>query len=203
VVDYQHISADGAAASNFLLLAIHLHNCPYESRTLMRTSERLDSRMSVDPRDVDSETGAEQEGDTCGLAHVSGLPEVYNEQAFRYFLAIEGKRAERSSRALLLLLADVKGDSGRRAPIGAEVAGQLFSALAMALRETDFVGWYREHHVAGAVLTQRVALESADVSQRVCDRVTKAVAERLPKHMSERLQLRVFQIPSGPKGGRS
>jgi hypothetical protein len=82
------------------------------------------------------------------------------------------------------------------------LASQLFSALSLCLRETDFVGWYREDRVAGAVLIQRVSAGTADISQHVCDRITKGIAERLPAYLTEQLQLRVYQLESKPKGDR-
>ena len=45
---------------------------------------------------------------SCGVAFEGRLGQAYNEEAFRYFLAIERKRAERSHRTFLLLLVDVK-----------------------------------------------------------------------------------------------
>ncbi len=88
------------------------------------------------------------------MALQDGAAQAYNEEAFRYFLEIERKRSESSTRPLLLLLVDVRGADD---VIDQATATQLFAGLAGCLRETDFVGWYRENLVIGAVLTQRPA----------------------------------------------
>src|SRR5207249_10194531 len=87
--------------------------------------------------------GAVSDRCACGVALEGRLGEAYNEEAFRYFLAIERKRSERSGRPFLLLLVDLKEQSGVTVRIDPMVAPKLFSALWLCLRETDCVGWYR------------------------------------------------------------
>src|SRR4029453_4452403 len=72
--------------------------------------------------------------------------QAYNEEAFRYFLEIERKRSEASGRPLLLLLVDLVSQSGFDAAPGIDhtTADRVLSALALSLRETDFVGWHLE-----------------------------------------------------------
>jgi hypothetical protein len=189
----QHVSAIAPTATNSPAMAIRLHES--NTPTPMRNSEVVSGTEIVDPQN-------HPERDTCSCGLAEGLEEAYNEQAFRHFLAIEGRRSERCDRPLLLLLADLKGQSGQETPIEPGIACQLFSALILCLRETDFVGWYREGRVVGAVLTQRASIATADLSQRVADRLTSVLDQHLPQDISQRLQLRVFQIPSRPKEER-
>jgi hypothetical protein len=138
---------------------------------------------------------------SCDFA-TSPSGQAYNEEAFGYFLALERKRAERTRRPLLLLLVDVKGDqpaAGSR--IDTELAEQLFATLVVCLRETDFVGWYREGRVAGAVLMQHADMPTAEASQQVSDRVVRTIGERLPE-ASDRLQVRVYELPFKAKDSR-
>src|ERR1700681_2921141 len=79
---------------------------------------------------------------------------AYNEDAFRYFLEIERKRAARAHRPVMLLLLDLREPPPTGAGIDLMMAATLFSGLWRCLRDTDVVGWYREGRVAGAVLTQ-------------------------------------------------
>ena len=91
----------------------------------------------------------------CSVSVTEIAGEAYNEQAFRYFLELERHRSELSGRPFLLLLVDVKRDSVDLEPqIDASTSRQLFSALTQCLRDTDFLGWYREQRTIGAVLTQ-------------------------------------------------
>jgi hypothetical protein len=122
--------------------------------------------------------------------------DAYNEEAFRYLLSIERKRSERSGRAFLLLLVDLKEQPGASLRIDPIVAGKLFSALWRCLRETDFVGWYREDRVAGAVLlTQLVDGPLMEVCGLVGQRVNAALSEGLPPDVMRRLRVNVCQLP--------
>src|SRR5436190_8496415 len=91
---------------------------------------------------------------SCGFALQEGSGEAYNEEAFQYFLEIERKRSEISNRPFLLMLIEFERQEGTDARIDPAMAAKLFSVLSLCLRETDFVGWYREERVVGAVLTQ-------------------------------------------------
>jgi hypothetical protein len=122
--------------------------------------------------------------------------DAYNEEAFRYLLSIERKRSERSGRAFLLLLVDLKEQPGASLRIDPIVAGKLFSALWRCLRETDFVGWYREDRVAGAVLlTQLVDGPLMEVCGLVGQRVSAVLSEGLPPDVMHRLRVNVCQLP--------
>jgi hypothetical protein len=120
---------------------------------------------------------------------------TYSEDAFRYFLDIERKRAEASNRPLLLLLIDVLDDAGRGSA-DQDSAGLVLAALNGCLRDTDLVGWYHEARVLGAVLTQRGETPVADASGQVIGRVNRALAFRLPADITARLQVRVFELAS-------
>ena len=122
------------------------------------------------------------ESDRClpGVALEGRLGQAYNEEAFRYFLASERKRSERSGCSFLLLLVDLKEQEGLSARIDSVVASNLFSNLWLCLRETDLVGWYREERVAGAVLTEIGDGRQTEVSPLIGQRVTEGLYERLP-----------------------
>jgi hypothetical protein len=124
-----------------------------------------------------------------------GLGHAYNEEAFQYFLEIERKRSELSNRPFLLMLVDFK----KHPRIDSVMADKLFSVLSLCLRETDFVGWYREGRVAGAVLTQHGEPGRDDLSDEVHHRIEEALREGLPRDLARHLQARVYQIPSHVK----
>lgn len=125
--------------------------------------------------------------------------EAYNEEAFRHFLTIERKRAERSGRSMLLLLVELKAERDGDSLMDASVATRLFSALTACVREIDFIGWYRSGRVAGAVLTQGPEAPASDVSQQIGERVAHALSERLPSHVRHRIQVRILQLHSRVK----
>ena len=116
---------------------------------------------------------------------------AYNEEAFRYLLLLERKRAERSGRPLVLLLVGLKRD-GLSVKLTPEMGRLLFSVLSVTLREVDFAGWYREDHVVGAVLTQGTDYQPRSHSERIDQRLVRAFAERLPAPVSALLQIRLL-----------
>ena len=128
--------------------------------------------------------------------------QAYNESAFRHFLSIETKRSERSGRPFGLLLVDLKKPFGRQdrqemsAGIDPAVATRLFTGLSLCLRETDFVGWYHEERVAGAVLTQLTDSSETDVAGQLRQRVSEVLFEGLLPDVADRLQIRIFQLPA-------
>jgi hypothetical protein len=120
--------------------------------------------------------------------HGGAAGPAYNEAAFRHFLGIERRRAERSARVIVLVLVSLRSGAGRNAVLDPASAGLLFSGLGAAVREVDFVGWYRDGRVAGAVLTQHAAPPD-DVRDRVSKRVTRALDGQAPAGMPLRVRV--------------
>jgi hypothetical protein len=134
----------------------------------------------------------------CHIAQEGNLGQAYNEEAFRYFLANERKRSERSGRPFVLLLVNLKQEPGRGAGIDPTVARELFSGLWASLRETDFIGWYREERIAGALLLEFQDGIWRDVSSMIVQRVTAGIRERLSTNVALRLQVRAREERFGP-----
>jgi hypothetical protein len=130
------------------------------------------------------------------VALSSGFGPVYNEEAFRYFLQIERKRASRSNSRFLLLLIDLKRQVSESPQFDETTGAKLFLAMWPCLRETDFIGWYRQQRVASAVLTQVGETPGVEVSNLVADRVRGALTQSLPANLATRLQIRVYQVPA-------
>ena len=119
---------------------------------------------------------------------------VYEEEAFQHFLAVERMRAERSERPLLLLLVGLRRCPKRGADVPRAVSPALLTGLGLCVREVDFVGWYRQGRVAAAVLTQGLDLPDEDAPSRIVERVTRILSERLPHGVAERLRVRVVRL---------
>ena len=131
---------------------------------------------------------------SCDLARDLGTSTVYNQDAFRYFVANERKRSELSNRPFFLLLVDFQQPK-LNDRIQPAVASKLFAGLAGCLRDTDLIGWYHEGRAAGAVLTHIDSL-STDVSGEIRGRVTHLLRSTLPAAIGRRLQVRVYQLPA-------
>ena len=137
---------------------------------------------------------------SCGVALEGRLGQAYNEEAFRYFLEIERKRAARLGRPRLLLVVGLTGQPKPDARISPVLAARLFSNLWLCLRETDVIGWYREDRVAGAVLTQVEDGLRPDATREIRRRVKRALCEGLSADAAPRLRVRVYQLRPRLKG---
>ena len=121
--------------------------------------------------------------------------EAYNEEAFRHFLLLERKRAERAGRSLLLLLVTLSGEREENTTIVPALAERMFAALHGCVREVDFIGWYRLHRVVGAVLTPG-AEDRADECPHIRERAAVALGEHLPRAVRTKVRVRVLQLHS-------
>ena len=108
-------------------------------------------------------------------AHHGGVAgRAHNEAAFRHFLGIELRRADRSGHCLLLVLVAVCDNPGRSITLAPPAASRVFSALGTSVREVDFVGWFKEGRIAAAALVQR-ATPTAEMRQQIAGRVMKTL----------------------------
>jgi len=159
-----------------------------------------DSRIStLDPGEIRSRRLPRRDQDVSLSSHAvtadgAGIG-AYSEEAFRYLLAIERKRAECSGRPFFLLLVDLKRAFAGSASMDADVALMVFKGLSAALRDTDFTGWYREGRIAGAVLAQLSDAVGERVSHAVSERVREQLLSCVPPTIASRLQTRILQVP--------
>jgi hypothetical protein len=118
--------------------------------------------------------------------------QAYNQTAFRHFLAIERRRAERSGRPLLLVLVTLRG-SRVRSPLTNATAAGIFRGLGETVREVDFAGWFREGLVAGAVLTQGGST-SDPARDQLARRVMQSLRAHLPAAQLRQIRVRVVRF---------
>ena len=120
---------------------------------------------------------------------------AYNEEAFRYFLAVERARAERSHRFVYLaLVAMRRGPGRRRVHLSGPIATALFRGLSTSVREVDFIGWYRESQVAAAVLAQGPKASDAGAAALIAERIAAELKKRLPVEESKHLRVRIVKL---------
>jgi hypothetical protein len=123
----------------------------------------------------------------------TGTYQAYNEAAFRHFLALEVKRAERSGRVVLLLLISY-GEAEAEGTMPSTVAAGIFGALSGSVRDVDFIGWYRTGRVIGAVLIQSGEVLSSTAAGRVNARIGGYLRQCLPARFGARIHLRVVHM---------
>jgi hypothetical protein len=139
---------------------------------------------------------AESDRRSSAVALEGRLGQAYGEEAFRYFLEIERKRAARlAGRSFLLLLVRLKRHQTEpNLWTSTDLATTLFETMSLCLRETDVVGWFREDRVAGAMLTELVDGTQAHVSLLIRQRVSATLGETLGPDVVRRLHMRFVPV---------
>jgi hypothetical protein len=174
------------------LVAVSLHSQVRQRTIRMRAAKQF--RLAESPA-LDDAGSAAADASLFGPAKEDRTGRAYNQAMFRHFLTLERKRFERSGRPFLLLLVELRKKAEADAPFEPRVAAKLFDALWQSLRETDFAGWYREGHVAGAVLTQPLEAVGKNTGQAIRERIGEALCNKLAPHVAVRLQVTVHQFP--------
>jgi len=124
---------------------------------------------------------------------------AYNEAAFHYFLAADRSRVEHSRRSMILVLASLRQSPGRNELLTDAIASALFAGLSASVREIDFIGWYRQDRIAGAVLPQG-QVSRAEIRALILHRILTSLRSSLPEHATRQLHVRVVRF--GRKEGR-
>jgi hypothetical protein len=116
---------------------------------------------------------------------------AYSQEAFRFLLERESKRSERSGRFCQLLLVYSTDAHGRIAQMNADVAKIVIAAASRSFRETDYIGWYRDGRIVGAVLTVLTQESMALVPTQLQPRLVECLRTELGIEEFSRLQIRV------------
>lgn len=117
-----------------------------------------------------------------------------SEEWFKYLLASERVRSERSGNSFQLLLIMLMPSEGRTVnKMDAAVAASLFSVLKRCLRGTDYTGWYQDQFVIGAVLTAMRGCEVEEISRQVERRFLEASRARLSGNEWGKIRVRICQ----------
>ena len=151
---------------------------------------RPESSVVMDPGHRESWWSASRAGN---ILAESRLGEPYDQDTFVRLLEVERRRFERGGRPFLLILVDLKDGSEARAHLGEVIAAQLFLGLQSSLRGTDFVGWYRQGSVIGAVLTE---VRNRPRRHVLRQRLAEALRARLTPAASQRIRVLVYDHPA-------
>ena len=116
---------------------------------------------------------------------------AYDQESFRYLLESESKRSERSGRFYQILLVHWTDAQGGIVQMDSHAAKKVMAASSRSLRETDYIGWYRDGRIVGAVLTVLVQETMAQVTSHLQKRLAEVLQSELSIVDSRRLQIRV------------
>ena len=124
--------------------------------------------------------------------HVT-VERMYSEQAFKYLLTSESKRSERSGYSFHILLIYSTNKQGLIMQMDRNMADTVVTALFRTLRETDYIGWYREGRIVGGVLTVLGQDSAVEMSVRIQQRVMEILGVDVSVEKNSRLQIRTCQ----------
>ncbi len=109
---------------------------------------------------------------------LSGLErKALDEESFKRVIAIERKRTERSKSPFVLMLlevANLQGSEKTRAALDLVV-----SVLLASSRDTDLVGWYKNHATVGALFTGLVVADKNSILSTILTRVSTTLRDEL------------------------
>ena len=123
--------------------------------------------------------------------------QAYNQAAFRHFLAIERRRAQSTAQTVLLVLVTMRRAPDISVALSNGTAASIFRGLGDSVREVDFVGWFREGRVAGAVLTPATGTVADQAQQVMTERVMQALTKHLSTSQARNLRVRVVRLAHG------
>lgn len=141
----------------------------------------------------------------------SSIPDrVCSEEGFLRLVISESKRSERSGYLCRIVLVYCTNPQGIVLALGAKLGDKIFSLLSRCCRDTDYIGWYRQGHIVGVLLTtlQRNSIVDGckTLHTRLLDQLCGAFAvtetHSLRMHVLEPGELRTFNAsdhsPSPP-----
>jgi lipopolysaccharide/colanic/teichoic acid biosynthesis glycosyltransferase len=106
-----------------------------------------------------------------------GEREVLHETAFKRMIAIERKRSERSKEPFLLMLVEVGSDPFSRE--SQKTLESMMSVLLASSRETDVLGWYKDHAVLGVMFTGMMVTDRTLILSTILTRVSRMLRNEL------------------------
>jgi exopolysaccharide biosynthesis polyprenyl glycosylphosphotransferase len=128
------------------------------------------------------------------LEPIAATARVHLDEAeFWRTIAIERKRTERSKSPFLLMLLEVAGrEESKRKKATLEA---VITALTLSSRDTDIVGWYSEHAIAGVMFTGLVGSDKNTIAGMIIERVSAALKQELTLEQYEQVSISMHFFP--------
>lgn len=99
------------------------------------------------------------------------------EKVFKRMIAVERKRTERSQAPFVLMLMEMHGN--RDVSKVREALQSVLTALLVACRDTDLVGWYKDGEIVGAMFTGLELKNRSSILNAILNRVSAALQDEL------------------------
>jgi len=122
-----------------------------------------------------------------------GMRDILNEEIFKRKIAIERKRTERCKDPFLLMLIEADAHNGPRR--SAKNLDTVIYALLPTTRETDVIGWYRDHNVVGVMFTGLDLGDRSTVLSTILNKVSTALRHELTIEQFSELSISFHFFP--------
>lgn len=118
---------------------------------------------------------------------------VLNGESFQRMLALERKRSERSRKPFLLMLVDL----GERLPStsNGKAMDSIVSALSLATRATDVIGWYKDDSVIGILFTEIVIEDRSTIMGTMMTRISTMLGKALTSEQLNQVSISLHLFP--------
>jgi lipopolysaccharide/colanic/teichoic acid biosynthesis glycosyltransferase len=119
--------------------------------------------------------------------------EVLGEEAFKRMIAMERKRTERSAKPFLLMLLEA-GERQSEAE-NTQLLEKVIAVLTGTTRETDVIGWHKNHACVGVLFTQLAILDQQSILNDMLSRVGAILRENLSPQQFSQLNIAFHFFP--------
>ena len=118
---------------------------------------------------------------------------VLNDESFQRMLALERKRSERSRKPFLLMLVDL----GERLPStsNGKAMDSIVSALSLATRVTDVIGWYKDDYIVGILFTEVVIEDRSTIMGTMMTRISTMLGRALSPEQLNQVSISLHLFP--------
>ena len=116
-----------------------------------------------------------------------------DEKTFRWMMAIERKRTERSKSPFLLMLLEAVTEKGAN-NYGATLH-RVTAALLSSSRDTDLIGWYKENLIVGALFTGLVVNNKRAILDTFLTKVSSTLRDELSEEQFNQVRISVHLFP--------
>ncbi len=116
-----------------------------------------------------------------------------DEKTFRWMMAIERKRTERSKSPFLLMLLEAATEKGAN-NYGATLH-RVTAALLSSSRDTDLIGWYKENLIVGALFTGLVVNNKRALLDTFLTKVSSTLRDELSEEQFNQVRISVHLFP--------
>jgi hypothetical protein len=123
---------------------------------------------------------------------------VLNQEQFQRMVSVERRRIQRSGKALLLMLVEIRQNPSEN---DTKILRKVLLALASSARETDVTGWYKANAAAAVLFTDVATDDRNFVLKTILTRVSETVRNCLTSQQFSQISTSFHFFPEGPDNG--